>query len=148
MTTNHSRKPRRGPKKLGLGAAPPKQATTVAKGKHAEQLTLTYLKRQGLRLVERNYRCRAGEVDLILRDGQTLAFVEVRSRISAGFISPKESVNWRKQQRLARVAACYLRARPHLAHCPMRFDVVSLTWPNHRARFEWIKNAFHVHDSF
>ena len=78
----------------------------------------------------------------------TLVFVEVRSRTSAAFVNPKETVDWRKQQRLARVAACFLRARRNLAGRPVRFDVVSVTRPNYNARLEWIQNAFQVDDAF
>ena len=129
-------------------SSPTQAASTVAKGRRAEDLALAHLRRRGLKLIERNYRCRAGEVDLVLQQAGTLVFAEVRSRASAAFLSPKETVDWRKQQRLARVAACFLRARAQFAKSPIRFDVVSVTQPNYRTRVEWIRNAFHVDDSF
>lgn len=142
-------KPRR-----GSGAAPSgkssarKQATTTAKGRWAEDLALAHLRRRGLRLIARNYRCRAGEADLILDQAGVVVVVEVRYRASSTFGGPKETVNWRKQQRLARVAGCFLRAHPDLAARRIRFDVVAVTRPNYRARLEWIQNAFEVDDSF
>lgn len=78
----------------------------------------------------------------------TVVFVEVRSRASSAFVSPKETVDWRKQRRLARVAAWFLRSRRDLARAPVRFDVVSVTAPNYDAGLEWIQNAFQVDDFF
>ena len=122
--------------------------TTVAKGRWAEELALDHLQRQGLELIARNYRCRAGEADLVMGQCGTLVFVEVRSRASSAFVSPKATVDWRKQQRLARVAGCFLRERREFADRLIRFDVVSVTKPNYRAELEWIRNAFEVDDSF
>ncbi len=124
------------------------QQTTTAKGRRAEALALGYLRSQGLRLIARNYRCRAGEADLVMRQSGTLVFVEVRSRASSAFVIAKETVDWRKQQRLVRVAGFFLRERPEFADRPVRFDVVSVTRPNYRANLEWIRNAFEVDDSF
>ena len=129
-------------------APPHPSATTTAKGRWAEDLALAYLRRRGLRLVRRNYRCRAGEADLILRHAGTIVFVEVRFRTSSRFGSPKETVDLRKQQRLARVAGCFLRAHQEFAASAVRFDVVSVTKPNYRASLEWVRNAFEVDDSF
>lgn len=121
--------------------------STTVKGRRAERLALRYLKRRGLETIACNYRCRVGEVDLVMGHAGVVVFVEVRSRASAGFVSPKETVDWRKQKRLARVAAWFLRAHREYAASPVRFDVVSVTEPNYRARLEWIQNAFQVDDS-
>lgn len=121
--------------------------STVIKGRRAEELALRYLKRRGLEPIARNYRCRAGEVDLVMRHAGTIVFVEVRSRASPTFVSPKATVDWRKQRRLARVAAWFLSAHREWADRPVRFDVVSVTKPNYRAKLEWIQNAFQVDDS-
>lgn len=122
-------------------------SSTVAKGRRAEELALQYLQGKGLRLIARNYRCRVGEVDLVMTQAGIVVFVEVRSRASSAFVNPKETVDWRKQRRLARVAAWFLRSHPDLAARPVRFDVVSVTTPNYDARLEWIQNAFQVDDS-
>ena len=134
----------------GQRRAPPAASsgvTTAAKGRRAEDLALQHLKRHDLELIARNYRCRAGEIDLVMEQAGIVVFVEVRSRASSAFVSPKETVDWRKQRRLARVAAWFLRSRRDLAKRPVRFDVVSVTKPNCHATLEWIQNAFQVDDS-
>ncbi len=121
---------------------------TTEKGRQAEALALAHLQRRGLRLIARNYRCRAGEVDLVMQQGNSVVFVEVRSRTSAAFVNPKETVDWRKQRRIAKVAAHYLGAHREMANRPVRFDVVSVTRPNYAAQLEWIPGAFQIDDSF
>ena len=96
----------------------------VAQGTAAEDLALRYLEARGLNLVTRNFRCRTGELDLIMRDGEQLVFVEVRSRRHARYGTPAESVTRTKQQRLLRAAAFYLQ-RQRLDP-PCRFDVVAI----------------------
>jgi len=110
-------------------------APAIGAGK--EELARRYLEGSGLRLVERNYRCRLGEIDLIMRDGDCLAFIEVRYRKSAGYGSPAESVTPRKQQRIILAARHYLQRHPTRLDC--RFDVLALTG---NQRVEWLKNAF------
>jgi len=92
-----------------------------------------------LRLLERNYRCRRGEIDLVMREGNTLVFVEVRFRASPSFGTLAETVNIHKQRRLAAAAAYYLRHHPTKLAC--RFDVVAVSGNNH---IDWIRNAFNV----
>lgn len=114
----------------------------VAQGTAAEDLALRYLEARGLALVTRNFRCRGGELDLILRDGGQLVFVEVRSRRSSQFGTPAESVTRIKQQRLLRAAAFYLqRQRLDL---PCRFDVVAILQTGVEPRVEWIRDAFQL----
>ncbi|UHD18906.1 YraN family protein [Thiocapsa bogorovii] len=98
-----------------------------------------YLKRRHLQPIARNHRCRFGEIDLVMRDGETLVFVEVRYRRSDRFGSPAETVDRRKQQRLTAAASHYLQAHPTVLPC--RFDVVAVSGGD---RIEWIKNAFAV----
>ena len=117
-------------------------ATSVQKGRWAERRSLAYLLRRGLRPIIRNYRCRLGEIDLIGRHGGAIVFVEIRYRASAAFLNPKETVDWRKQQRIARVAGHFLRSHPQFAQAPSRFDVVAVTRSNCKLQFEWIQNAF------
>lgn len=100
--------------------------TTLDLGVAAEGRAARYLVRHGYHIVERNYRCRAGELDIIAREGEVLAFVEVRSRASARFGHAVTAISPAKQRQVARVAACYLAyRRPQVARC--RFDVVALT---------------------
>lgn len=110
-------------------------------GRKAEALAAAHLKQAGLRLEERNFRCRLGEIDLVARDGATLVFVEVRSRTSSAFGLPQESVGRRKQQRLRRLAQFYLQGRSDTA---VRFDVVSVSFDRqgNPERVEHIPHAF------
>lgn len=111
-------------------------------GQMAEDHALTLLQQAGLILVERNYRSRFGEIDLIMKDGKTLAFIEVRYRKSDRFGSAQESVNRRKQNRIAMTAACYLKQHRH--DCPSRFDVAALKPGPEGWLLDWIKGAFHA----
>lgn len=108
-------------------------------GEAAEQLAAAYLERQGLRVVERNYRCRLGEIDLIMRDGSALVFVEVRLRSSGNFGGAAESITLRKQKKILQAARHYLAGQRSLPPC--RFDAVLLGGLEDGA-IEWIKNAF------
>ena len=100
---------------------------TQNKGKSAEEFASDYLQRQGLNLVTQNYRCKYGEIDLIMRDKKTTVFVEVRYRKSQYFGSGAETVNYHKQRKLLATASHYLQNNPKAAKQPCRFDVVSLT---------------------
>lgn len=111
-------------------------------GLAAERLACKHLGKQGLILVTRNYRCRRGEIDLIMRDAGTLVFVEVRYRNRTDFGSAAESVDRRKQQRIAYCAEQYLQAHPAHARMPCRFDVVAVT--NGGRKIDWIANAFTI----
>ncbi len=108
-------------------------------GKRAEESACEHLCSQGLTVVEKNYRCRAGEIDLIMEDGSTLVFVEVRYRSSRRFGGSAESIDRRKKERIIRTASHYLQHHPRLATRPARFDVVLLEPPK---QVFWIKDAF------
>lgn len=124
-------------------AAPP-GSPTQRKGMRFEDEALAYLRGEGLRLVERNFRCRAGEIDLICRDGDTLVFVEVRFRKDAGHGGPLASITWRKRRRLIRAALYYLHRHKLDWKVPCRFDVIGMGWEENRLAVEWIKNAFYA----
>ncbi len=109
-------------------------------GQNAEQLALDHLQQQGLTLLERNYRCRGGEIDLIMQEAKSLVFVEVRYRVNDAFGSALESVNRPKQQRLRLAANHYLSTHPAAARQPARFDVVGIS--GKRCRIDWVRNAF------
>ncbi len=115
--------------------------TRQASGQAAEAHACAYLESQGLRLLERNYRCRFGEIDLIMQDGEYLVFVEVRLRRSARFGGALLSVNARKQGRLVASAQCYLQGQRHSRAA--RFDVVAL---GSDERLEWVRDAFSICD--
>ncbi len=118
---------------------PDPPAVTKVIGDAKERLAEAYLKRHHLQPVARNHRCRQGEIDLIMRDGGALVFIEVRYRRSEQFGTAAETVDRRKQQRLAAAAGHYLQAHPSVLPC--RFDVVAVSGDD---RIEWIKNAFAV----
>ena len=118
------------------------QATTLEKGQHAEQLACDYLRKQGLKTLARNYRCRRGEIDLVMGHGQTLVFVEVRYRKQTRFGSGAESVTATKQAKLISTAKYYLQENPAYANRPARFDVVSITEQQPEPQIEWIPDAF------
>ncbi|HEX7115511.1 MAG TPA: YraN family protein [Steroidobacter sp.] len=111
-------------------------------GIRGEDAALEHLRAAGLKLVERNYRCRGGEIDLVMLEGATLVLVEVRWRSSMQFGGAAASVTWRKQQRLARAARSLLDERPGLRRYPARFDVVAIDTPEGRVEINWIKGAF------
>ncbi|GJL71040.1 MAG: UPF0102 protein [Nitrosomonas sp.] len=109
------------------------------KGNDAEQLAASYLQRQQLILVKQNYCCRFGEIDLIMRENETLVFVEVRMRSSDVFGGAAASITAAKQKKLLRTARHYIAGSNAEPAC--RFDVVLLSGTNGRD-VEWIKNAF------
>ncbi len=108
-------------------------------GAQAELVAGQYLQQHGLTLVETNYRCRFGEIDLVLRDGETLVFAEVRQRSSRDFGGAAASIDARKQQRLILTAQHYLAMLPRIPPC--RFDAVLL---DAAGNIEWVRNAFEV----
>lgn len=107
-------------------------------GQAAEDLAANWLRKQGLTLVERNYRVRGGEIDLICKDRKTLVFVEVRLRSNAHFGGAAASIGRAKQQRIILAAQHYLSGKPE---CDCRFDCILLNDLDER-QLEWIKGAF------
>jgi putative endonuclease len=113
--------------------------TTIVRGASAEAIATRALERAGYAIVERNYRCAAGELDIIAHDGKVLAFVEVRSRADADHGHAVEMVSATKRRQVSRVAAWYLVDRcPDADH--MRFDVVAITG----SAVEVIKDAWRL----
>ena len=112
------------------------------RGAHAEDLACDFLLGKGLRLVARNYRCRRGEIDLIMQDRDNLVFVEVRYRRQSRYGSGLESVTQSKQRRIVHCAAHYLHCHPQSAQRAARFDVVALRPDTDSIRIEWIRHAF------
>jgi putative endonuclease len=98
------------------------------RGRQGEVLAVEYLKQQGYRIQQQNYRCRSGEIDIIAWDGSTLVFVEVKAKGQLRFGAPQVMVDWRKQQKLVRVAMTYVQQQG-LSNTPVRFDVVAILLP-------------------
>lgn len=115
----------------------------IGKGKAAEDAAAIYLAKQGHTILERNYRCPIGEIDIVSRQGEYLVFVEVRSRKGAAFGLPQETVNWNKRQRVRRLAAQYLQVkRAWQAKC--RFDVIGIVYGEN----DEILSLEHITDAF
>jgi putative endonuclease len=113
-----------------------------AVGRYGEQVAVDYLVAQGMQLLDRNWRCANGEIDAILREGDALVFVEVKTRRSNAFGTPAEAVGWAKQARLRRLAAIWLAQST--ARAPeVRFDLVSvLPQRSGSAGVEHVRGAF------
>lgn len=114
-------------------------------GKQAEELACHYLQQQNLELLNQNYHCRRGEIDLIMQEQQTLVFVEVRYRKNAIFGSALESVDHRKQQRIIITAEHYLLQNTQ-QYSDYRFDVIAIMPSQNKDAPEitWLKNAFQL----
>jgi len=108
-------------------------------GEQAEQWAVQYMQQHGLKLVERNFRSRFGEIDLIMLDGATLVFVEVRLRRSAKFGGAAASIDTHKQQRIIRTAQHYLTTLARIPPC--RFDAVLMDDVQGRD-VQWLQSAF------
>ena len=115
--------------------------STRDQGQRGEDIAWEYLKKRGYKILERNYRCRYGEIDLVAKDGETIVFVEVKSRRSAAFGEPEESVGPAKQKKISTVALCYLEEK-HLHDRPARFDVVSILTGAGEQNILLIRDAF------
>jgi len=109
-------------------------------GAEAEARALQWLLAQGATLVEQNYMGRRGEIDLIMRHGEYLAFVEVRYRSELAMVGAAASVDRAKRQAIVHTAQTYLAVNPAAARMPCRFDVLALGETD--AQTEWIRNAF------
>ena len=107
-------------------------------GQAWEERALHYLQQQGLSLVEANYRCKSGEIDLICRDGDTLVFVEVRHRADSGHGGAAASITPGKIRRIVRAAQTYLMQFTHLPPC--RIDVVAIDGTD----IDWLQGAIEV----
>ncbi len=110
-------------------------------GKRGEDLALRFLKKNGYRIIERNYVCKLGEIDIIAREKDTLAFIEVKTRRSTAFGPPQLAVNSAKQMQLSRAALYFLKEK-RLGDVKARFDVVAILLGTEGEEIELIKNAF------
>lgn len=111
-------------------------------GQIAEQTALAFLKSKGLELLVQNYRFKTGEIDIIMRDQDTLVFVEVRYRKSNRHGSGAESVTFSKRKRIINTAKHYLLTKKYTDKL-CRFDVISASGQTHDGmKLDWIKNAF------
>lgn len=123
-------------------ATPETKVSVRGIGEQGERLAQEYLAQRQLVLVERNYRCAFGEIDLIMRDRDCLVFVEVKQRKNALYGSPLEMISAKKQQKLRRTAEHYISHHKISSHQAMRFDAVGITTGGATESVQWVQNAF------
>lgn len=114
--------------------------STQEKGRLAEEKALVYLIDQGLKPVLANYRCKLGEIDLIMRDKDYLVFIEVRARVSSAFGGGAASVTYTKRQKIIKSAMYFITTHKEHGKLAMRFDVISVD--GKQASITWLKDAF------
>lgn len=111
-------------------------------GRTGEALASKYLRRHGYKIIEQNHKTRSGEIDIIAKNKEVLAFIEVKTRKTLDYGLPQEAVDIRKQRQISRVALEYL-ARKNIQDVDCRFDIVAITWlKNQKPQIELIKDAF------
>ncbi len=110
-------------------------------GRKGEDLALRFLKNKGYQIVERNYACKMGEMDIIAKEKDILAFIEVKTRTSTAFGPPQLAVNPKKQSQMSKVALNFLKEK-QLEDAKARFDVVAVLLGPKGAEIELIKDAF------
>ena len=117
-------------------------------GKTSESEAAEFLKNQGYKILELNYRSIFGEIDIVAKDGRVICFIEVKSRSTSAFGLPKEAVNRRKQYKLSQSALAYLKERRLLNHS-CRFDVLALSRDEQgQPGFELLKDAFELNGKY
>jgi putative endonuclease len=110
-------------------------------GKSGEELAVSFLKKKGYTIVERNYRCVFGEIDIVARHRGDIVFIEVKSRKSDDFGNPEEAVGFKKQRKISQIALNYLNEK-HLDDHDARFDVVAIKLLPDDNKVKLITNAF------
>ena len=119
------------------------------RGSRAEDLAVEFLRRRGYRILERNFKLKLGEIDIIAEDQDTLCFVEVRAKAEGGLVSPLESITPSKQQKLSKLALAYLRSRYRSLDVRSRFDVVGVIFDEQgKESVDIVQNAFELWSGF
>lgn len=113
----------------------------LALGKNGEDLAVGRLESLGYRVVERNYRCPLGEIDVVAEDADCLVFVEIKTRLGGSTGEAKEAVTYRKKRQITRAALYYLKARGCM-DARARFDVVAVSLDGAKRRIEVVRDAF------
>ena len=123
-------------------AARSSSLATRALGDYGERLAARYLLEQGVEILDRNWRCVRGELDIVAREGAALVVCEVKTRSGEGFGAPYEAVTWRKQRRLRQLGGLWRDDHPEQSAGPLRIDVISiLCLPGRPARLEHLRGA-------
>jgi putative endonuclease len=118
-----------------------KDTQKITTGKEGERIATAYLKKNGYRIIEINFRCPIGEIDIVAKDKDDLVFVEVKTRKSIALGYPEEAVGIRKQKKMSQLALWYMQKRK-IADISARFDVVSIILIPENNEVKLIKNAF------
>ncbi len=113
----------------------------LSTGKEGEDFAVRFLKKKGLKILERNFRTPIGEIDIVAKDGSTIVIVEVKTRKGLGRGHPLEAVDLRKQKRLRRLAQLYLKIKGY-NEPPVRFDVLGLVRDEEGFQVSYVKDAF------
>ncbi len=111
------------------------------RGRNGEDEAAKFLSRSGMKILDRNFRCPGGEIDIIAGDGKTVVFVEVRTRRAGGLVTAEESVSGVKQKKILHAARWYLKKKG-LGNSSARIDVVTIRWNGEEPEINWIVNAF------
>ncbi len=112
-------------------------------GDYWENVACRYLKNNKLKLIKNNFNCKAGEIDIIMSDQNTLVFIEVKYRKNDDWVSALESVTKKKQTRIIKAAQMFLLKNKKFDDWNCRFDVVSIEGDKQNPKIDWIKNAFY-----
>lgn len=115
---------------------------SITKGQQCEQFVKRWLIKQGWQCINENYRCRFGEIDLIMHKGKNLIFVEVKFRTDTTYGTAQDFITLAKQQKLILCAKHFLMHEPKFAHYQCRFDAITINKKIHHKNIEWIPNAF------
>lgn len=118
-----------------------KDTRKIKTGKEGEEIASEYLKKSGYRILERNYRCAIGEIDIVAREKNELVFVEVKARKSNVMGYPEQAVGAQKQRKMSRLALWYLQEK-NLGDAPARFDVVAVLLKPGASEIRLFRNAF------
>jgi putative endonuclease len=115
-------------------------------GRQVEKASLVYLKKQGLRLLNKNFHSKMGEIDLIMLEENTVVFIEVRYRKKSSYGDPIETVGYHKRRKLLLTAQYYLQTQRQNKNDSCRFDILGVSTYNAELNFNWLKNAFSFED--
>ncbi len=115
------------------------QRNTIEKGSRGEELVCDRLVQRKFKIIDRNVREKIGEIDIVAMDGDTLCFIEVRTRRDTTYGHPAETITPNKQRHIRRSAEYYL-IKNNIAPCPIRFDVATIIWNS--MQFDYFENAF------
>ena len=110
-------------------------------GNKGESLAEDYIKRKGYKIIQRNYRCRLGEIDIIAKDDDTIVFIEVRTKQNENFGSPQDSVTSTKMSKISKTALSFIQEK-NLSGFSYRFDFIAITFSQGKPNIEHIENAF------